>query len=322
MRNGYLPILIIFLVAVATGKSEIIFNEGKTLQINFGLSYSNTGSRYNLDGKFKADYLDTIPARNQPTPDSIKMDAIRGIFNIKKYTAHFGVNFAITNNSNCFIQMPLSYITLSDKYEPTLNSTGEKLDKFPAYDFSLTQPDYYLIGGRYRIDSAKLSPIVTLAASIPPTFRNGYQNDTSKSFKLYNSYQFFLAGAGNLQFEKAWVEAEATLALRTGDFANEFIGRLEGGFSTVPNTSMRGFIIWTQSLSNFDKARPIYQQLTTIQEYHPDITSFQENCLDVGAGFNASVINRISLDISYSVRLGLRNTFAWGSFLMNIGYRL
>jgi hypothetical protein len=312
----------IFIFCIVTGRSEIIINEAKTIQINFGLSYTNAGSLFNIDGDHKPEYLDTIPARNQPTPDSIKMDAIRGIFNIKKYTAILGINYSITDKINCFLQIPLTHYTLSDKYEPTLNSTGYKLDKFPAFDFSLTQPEHYLIGGRYRIDSAKISPIVTAAVSIPPTFRNGYQNDTVRSFKLYNSYQFFLAGAGHLQFEKAWVEAEATLALRTGDFAHEFIGKLEGGFSTVPNTSMRGFIIWTQSLSNFDKARPIYQQITTLLEYSPDISTYQENCLDVGAGFNANVINRISLDISYSIRLGLRNTFAWGSFLINMGYRL
>ena len=324
MRNGIIPFLTIFLLISTNLESEIIFNEAKTIQINLGINYSTSGSLYNIDGNQKANYIDTIPSRNQPSPDSIKLDEIRGFFEYRRYNLNLGVNYSITNNIFCFLQIPISYYTLKDQYEPTLNSTGTKLDLYSPV--SVTQFDQFLIGGRYRIDSAKISPILSLAVSLPQSFKNGLQysqrtytnsyntyNGIDKdSFKIYNSYQFFLSGAGHLQFEKSWVEAEATLAIRTGEFSHEFIGRLEGGFSTVPKTSLRGFIIWTQSLSSFDKAQKVYQQYTT----------FQENCLDAGAGFNAILMNRISVDISYRLRLGLKNTLAWSTFMLTGGYRL
>lgn len=275
-------------------------------QLNFGFMYKAAGAFYDINGKFRVDQIDSFKInRNDSTLSYIK----KYVYDYKNYTLLLGGDYNLSKDITISAEIPLMLNSLVEDYSIDTNSISPDWgQKVVRGDFSFLLPEYYKFGIKYNLDS--LGNIGVFSnLSIPPTFKNGYQNDTSTHYYYYSAYQWKIGSFYRMQFEKSWLGASVLYNLRGGGFSDQLVAHIEGGFSTVPNTSLRAFLDIYNNLRSFDNAVKFDQRYTT----------FDENIIDLGFAFRFMVGKDFFSEMAYSVRLGSKNTMSLGQFSIKGG---
>ena len=290
--------------------SQTVFPKSNTFIFDFGFHYSTSGSFFDSTGKLRVYQVDSlnydVDSLNIHTKYTKKYS-----WDYREYIINLGLRYGLTKDLSVMAEMPLMINTLSEDYSTdtfTLSPTfGLQTQRA---DFSLFMPQYYKFGTMLRLDSGIVTEFIKTEFKIPPKFRNGYQNDTTKGLYKYASYELLISANAILQFEKSWLEAGMMYNFRGGLFHDQFVFKLEGGFTSVPNTSLHGMIIYCQDMGSFNNAIPYNQRKTTIQEDY----------FDAGVAFRANLTKFLFADFSYLIRFGIKNTLSGGKLMINTGF--
>jgi len=292
---------LLLLSSVVSVYSQIKYYNTGSYRINFGFNYNTSSSYYDLDGKqvlFSRDTFNIIVEDSIPYTYNLKRS-----FELREYIVSPGFEYSISDNFISFLNVPLMWTSLIEQYETDTNSLSPTFGQQTTIgDYSAFTPLYYEIGGLYRINKGFLSTSMLMGAQLPPTLKNGYQIDTTNSMYIYNAYKFYAGLISTLNLETGFLEMETSYKLRTGDFNDMFLVRLEGGFTSVPNTALKGIFIYSINIGEFGNA----------QSVNPRLTTLQESSIDVGASFEALIKDKVKFDFSYLIRLGLTNSINYG----------
>ncbi len=290
-------------IHISYGKLNYL-SKGKW-RINTDFNYNTSSSIFNLNSDEKIFGRDTF---NIIIPDSIAYRYIlKHSFELKEYIFSPKLEYAISNNFLVFLEIPLIWQSMSNVYENDTNRNSPTFGRqVTRAEYSTFYPDYYGLGGSFEFGKGILSSSFLFGMKVPATLENGYQQDTTNNFYIYNAYQFYLGLISGMNFEKGFLELETSYLYRSGDFGNLFHIKFEGGFTSVPNTALKGIVIYNINLSDFDGAQPV----------NPRFTTMREDVLDVGAAFEANVSDNVQLEFSYLITLGLTNTLKYGNLIL------
>ncbi len=300
-------VIIIFgLLISCTAYGKLNYMERGKWKIKSGFDYGSSSSYYNLDGDQKIFDRDTF---NIIIGDSVPYQyVLKHTYELKKYIFIPRVEYAIAGDFTVFAEIPLVWQSYTNKYEKDTNRYSPTYGRQTIRaEYSTFIPAYYGLGGYIRLNKGILNSSVLFGMQLPPKLKNGYQQDTTNNFYIYNAYKFYLGLVSTLDMEKGFLELETTYMYRSGDFADFFHIRLEGGFTSVPNTALKGLCIYDINLSGFDNAQPVNPRLTTLQE----------DVLNVGAAFEITVADRINVEFAYLISVGMTNTLQYGTLMLN-----
>ena len=278
--------------------------EGKW-RVTAGFDYATSSSYYDLDGDQKIYARDTF---NIIIEDSIPYQyVLKHSYELKDYIFHPKLEYAIANDFLVYLEVPLVWQNFLNTYEMDTNRYSPTFGRQTTRaEYSAFFPAYYGLGGSIRLNQGILSSSILFGMQIPQTFKTGWQQDTTNNFYIYNAYKIYAGLISSLNMEKGFLELETTYMYRGGDFGDFFHIRLEGGFTTVPNTALKGIAVYNINLSGFDNAVPV----------NPRKTTLQEDALDVGAAFEATIEDVIKIEFSYMISIGLKNTLNYGTLLV------
>lgn len=299
-------ILLFTLSFVYSSYARLDYLQKGKLRINAGFDYATSSSFYNLDGDQKIFSRDTF---NILIQDSIPYQyVLKHSYELKDYIFHPKLEYALENDLLVFLEIPLVWQSYLNQYEMDTNRYSPTFGKQTTRaEYSTFFPAYYGLGGTIRLSRGILSSSILLGMQLPQTLKTGWQQDTTNNFYIYNAYKFYAGLLSSMNLEKGFLELETTYMYRGGDFGDLFHIKLEGGFTSVPNTSLKGIVVYDINLSGFDNAIPV----------NPRKTTLKEDALDVGAAFEAKVQKIIKLEFSYMISLGLKNTLNFGTLVLN-----
>ena len=304
MRKYFLLILLVLSITNFAEARLRFLDEGQ-FKFDFNFNYNTTSSLYDLDGKQKIYDKDTFDI---VIDDSIPYRYIlKNTFELKEYVFMPKLEYGIAKDFLVFVELPLMWMTYENKYEMDTNryspTFGQQVIKA---DYSSFTPAYYGLGGFIRLNSGIASSAIKFGMQLPQTLKTGYQQDTTDNFYIYNAYKYYLGLISAVNMDKGFFELETTYIYRGGNFGDIFHMKLEAGFTTVENTALKGIFVYDLNLSGYDNAQPV----------NPRMTTLQEDALDIGASFEAVVADRVFIDFSYLINLGMKNTLQYGKLAL------
>ncbi len=301
-------ITLIFAFAILTlsATSQLRYMKKGKIKTSFNFDYATSSSYYNLDGDLRIYERDTF---NIIIEDSIPYQYIlKHTYELKEYHFNPYIEYALDDDFILYLDIPLVYKTYTNKYENDTNSYSPTFGRQTIREqYSTFYPAYYGFGGYIRLNKGIITSSLLFGGQLPQKLKNGYQQDTTDNFYIYNTYKFHLGLVSTLMMEKGFLELETTYQYRSGDFADYFHLGLEGGFTTVPNTALKGLVVYNINLSGFDNAQAVNPRLTTLQE----------DALFAGAAFEAIIENKVFIEFAYLISLGLTNTLSYGTLQIN-----
>ena len=286
--------------------SQLRYMKEGQIKTSFNFNYATSSSYNNLNGDLRIYERDTF---NIIIEDSIPYQyVLKHSYELKEYHFIPYIEYAIANDFVVYLDVPLIYKTYTNIYENDTNRYSPTFgQQITREEYSTFYPAYYGLGGYIRLNKGIITSSVLFGAQLPQKLKNGYQQDTSDNFYIYNSYKFHLGLVSTLMMEKGFLELETTYQYRSGDFSDIFHIGLEGGFTTVPNTALKGLVVYNINLSGFDNAQPVNPRLTTLQE----------DALYAGAAFEAVIEKKVFVEFAYLITLGLTNTLHYGTLRLN-----
>jgi hypothetical protein len=290
---------IIFIVFLVGFTAPLLSLQKKILKqndflIELSFSYFNTGSYYDKDGKQVS--WRTDPERENNPDYTFELTSV----NIQGY-----LEYLFTDEISAFLRVPLSSTSLKETY---INDNEINGEREPRSDFSLFQPNFYAVGGKYLLDQELISPFIIAEFRIPPGFHNGILNDPDYNFLSDGAFEVYGTVGGTLHLKESWIEAGITYNYRDEELVDQLIFDLEAGLKTVPGTALGVYGRYFQSLGNMDDA----------PDFDPRNTIIQQDLLKVGALFDIYFDNFYSR-FEYSVNLYGRNTYTGGIFSISAG---
>ena len=279
----------------ATSTCEIEFYEKDSFHVRFSFSYLSTGSFYNKDGRMIS--WRTDPDRELNPDYTFELSDLR----LEGYFEYF-----FTDDASAYLQIPLSYNKLSELFINDTNSTEERESRG---SFSLFQPSYYALGGKYRFSDDKLKPYAQVEFRIPPGFHDGILDDPDYSFLSDGAFEFIGTMGANLQFEESWLEASLSYNYRDEEIVDQLIMYLEGGLKTVPGTKFGAYGRYYQSLGDMDEA----------PDFDPRNTIVQNDLFQLGVLFDIYFFDNFYSRFEYNVNLYGKNTYTGGTFFLRAG---
>ena len=288
-------ILTVILLATTNLFSEIEFYEKNSFHFRLSFSYFNTGSYYDKEGDLISRQTDTS---RESAPDYT--------FELSNISVQTFIEYSFTDDISAYFHLPLSYYKLKETY---LNDTVTGGSREPRADFSLFQPSFFAIGGKYRLSDDDFMPYAIAEFRIPPGFHQGILDDPDYPFLSDGAFEFLGTIGSNLGFKESWLEASVTYNYRAEELRDQLIFYLEGGLKTVPGTRLGVFGTYFQSLGDMDDA----------PDFNPRMTIIQQDLLQVGAFFDIYFFENFYSKFEYHVNLYGRNTYTGGTFYVRAG---
>ncbi len=305
MRKFYLFIFVT-LFAYMQVQAQIQYIPKGDWKIYGDLEYGTSSSLYDLEGKqriLERDTFNIIINKDQPYSYFLKHT-----FEMKEYVFKPRIEYAISDGFSVFAKCPLVYLSYLNTYTKDTNRFSPTYGrKITRAEHSTFFPAYYELGSFIRLNKGALSTSLLLGVQLPQKLKNGFQQDTLNNFHIYNAFKYYLGLVATLKMETSFLELETKYIQRTGNFDNRLHLRLEGGFSSVPNTALKGICIYDISLSGFDNALPA----------NPRRTTLQEDAIAVGASFGTTFNDRINIELAYLISIGIKNTLNFGRLQIN-----
>lgn len=290
-----IPLLLLTLFTKPLLSLENLLLKKNDFLVELSFSYFSTGSYYDKDGE-QVSWI-TDPERELAPNYTFELSSM----NIQAY-----IEYSFTDEISAYARIPLNSSKLKETY---MNDTAINGVREPRAEFTLFQPDYYAVGGRYILDYDELFPFIKAEFRIPPGFYNGILNDPDYNFLSDGAFEFLGTLGGAMHFDKSWIEAAVTYNYRDEELADQMIFDLEAGLKTVPGTALGVYGRYYQSFGNMDDA----------PNFNPRHTIIQQDLLKVGALFDIYFDNFYSR-FEYTVNLYGRNTYTGGIFYIRAGF--
>jgi len=301
-------LILVFLVLISfyPAAGKIKYMDGSKWKVFGRFEYGSSSSFYDLNSDQKIFERDTF---NIIIEDSIPYQyVLKHTYELKEYILNPRIEYAIANDFTVYAEIPLMWQSYVNKFEKDTNRFS------PTYgqqtiraEYSAFIPKYYGLGGYIRLNKGILTSSLLFGMQLPPKLKNGYQQDTTNNFYIYNTYKFYAGLVSTLNMKKSFLELETTYMYRGGDFGDMFRLRLEGGFTSVPHTAIKGLCIYDVNLSGFEDA----------QRVNPRMTTLKEDALDVGASFEIEIAEMINLEFAYLIGIGIKNSLNYGRLIIN-----
>jgi hypothetical protein len=201
--------------------------------------------------------------------------------------------------------------------------------QFP--DRRIVTPEYFGLGGTYRLSAGNLATSLSAMVKLPPGFHRGIYDDPAHPTFLSDG---FLQIAGMLnagfKYKNIWLKAGAGYTWRDEEPIDEIPFTFELGFSRVEGTGI--FVGLDGVVSTGDVTqplRPFYAGASgSVEERQRNDggrgvfrTIDRENYLNVGAGAFVYVTKQLMVNGRYDLRLFGRNTIAMRGAQLGLGYR-
>lgn len=282
--------------------SQTEFYSVKTFDIRIFGGKSNATSFYNLDGNTTFELPDKSLDEEQPERNYI--------FQYSAYESGIRAEYAPIENLVIYSEIPIIYHSLTTKADTTIYDTISY--KKITGEYSLLQPSYYSIGGRYKFYS-KLAYLAAMAElRIPPGFHSGIQNDPDYEFLSDGAFELNAGLLLGVKFEKGWLESSFSYFLRGEELVDYIKIHTELGLTTVPGTKLGAELDFIQSLGSFNEA----------VTFEPRLTTLQENIFQGGFIFQLFITDNFYVDFSYKICLFGKNTSNKSGYLLGAGVRL
>lgn len=271
-----------------------------SLNLLTGFGFKSSASYYATNGNNVIELIDT----------NLKENNIY-TFDLKNFIFDLALRYSLTDELQIQFELPLNYSKLNEIYlrDTNISSTsfGERKTKAELSYFLLENYQFKVL---YHILKGKVNTFLTAGINIPQNFQNGRQNDGE--FLYYSSFQYPVGLSTNLKLNGDWIEASITYFFRTGDFSDEMKFHLEGGFTSVPDTKLKGVIEYLLNI------KPINENTVFNIRENP----FTENALLIGAEFFINLHKKIETSISYNVSVLGKNSWSYGIFGLRANFLL
>lgn len=310
MKKTFL--IVLFLIAGCfAGFGQIRYFDKGTMRFNFDFNYQTSSSFFDVKDNLKIFETDTFNIMlNDTTPYQYNL---KHSYELRKYKFFLGFDYSLTDNLFLGLSLPLSFITYVNKYEKDTNWFSPTLGRQVIRgEYSAFLPEYYGLYLFYRLNKGLINTSIHSFVKVPSNLETGYQLDTNSNLLIYSAYEFAAGITNTFIMETGFLELETTYNSRGGIFSDMFFVRLEGGFTTVPNTVFKGIINYGINLDDFSKYQPVNHRKTTLQETY----------IDAGASFGAIINKNLFVDFAYLLRLGTTNTLSYGTLILKTSYVL
>lgn len=284
------------------------FDKG-SIRLNFDFNYQTSSSYFDIKENLRIFETDTFDI---PLSDSTRYKyQLKHSYELRKYKFYLGLDYFLADNLLMGISLPLNYMTYVNKYEKDTNRYSPTFGRQSIRgEYTAFLPEYYGLYFFYRLNKGMINTSIHSIAKVPSNFETGYQLDTNSNLIIYSAYELAAGITNTFILETGFLELETTYNRRGGLFNDFFLVRLEGGFTTVPNTIFKGIINYGINLDDFSDYQPVNHRKTT----------FQETYIDAGASFGAIINKNLFVDFAYLLRLGTTNTLSYGTLILKTSY--
>jgi hypothetical protein len=246
-------------------------------------------------------------------------DPLTRVFTINKYTLDIKADYYVSDELIISGQVPFSLITYKEEKDSLLpyrdlntSDTVWVRERFPGYNASLFQADFYQLGAKYVFYQRRAYAAVAADFRLPGNFSN-YERDTSNKELEYGSTTELLIGLIiGARFGESYVESSFSYNKRTGDFSDQMQINIEGAFSAEKGTQLRFRTLFIMNNDPLKDAIPM----------DPRKPIFSEDMLMLGATLRLAISGNFYTDIGYQKVLYGKNTWNVGEFVLTAGFLL
>jgi len=202
VKQNIFIVILLFLLSVKFATSQTEFYPANTFDLKLFGGKSSGTSFFDLNGEIK--FQLPVQFQNEEQPER------NYIFEYSSYQAGIKVEYALYDNWVLFSEIPIVYHSLLQKADTTvyvLTDSASMIYDTISYkreigDFTLFQPSYYSLGGRYKFYSKLAYMAASAELRIPPGFHDGIQNDPDYEFLSDGALEFHTGIILGIKFEK------------------------------------------------------------------------------------------------------------------------
>ena len=302
--------LIVFCFALSNSQ-DIIKPSKKKVSVEFGINYLSGSAYYDSTGNESSKFTEKVANPIKPSNPFAYYGTEYKIYNF-----NIAANYRLLHNLVLRAELPLGLFSSKESYKFDDKIAPTDTQNFTVKDrgsFSLFQPLYYSIGGRYQIlDSGLFRASISSEFKAPTKFKNGMQTDDNSSIKRYGSFEMLFGGDITLKMATSWLNAGAAYNFRDKILKDQAIFHFEGGVSTVPQTYLKAWTDIVLSTSKIDKS----------ENFDSRRFGYQENSYTLGFAFYLQVERDLFIMASYSLKFGGQYTWRLGNIGLTTGFNL
>jgi hypothetical protein len=310
-----LLLLLLFSFFTIDASAEIKFLGKDTLDLRGSFRYLEGSGFFDLEGNETLQ----IDLPDQEGED----DPLKYRYNLDKFTLDLSADFYLTDDLILSAEIPFSVISYNEKFDTLIKGvqynyntsqydTVFQKESIAGYQTSSLQADFYNLGAKYVFYKKRAYAALSLDARIPHNFETYTPDTSNKEFEYGSSYEYLMGMIIGARFGESFFETAFKYNMRAGDFSDQMIIKVEGGFSKEPGTHLRFKTLFVMNTSPMKEAVP----------FHPRKPTLSEDVLLLGLDLRLALSGSLYTEVGYNKVLWGKNTWNVGEFVLSFGFLL
>ena len=270
----------------------------KPLLIKAFVRYHNGSSYYDQENDLSSRYIVDRGEFEEPLYTD---------FTRTTYFFGLAAEYRLTDKLLVFGEIPFATHNLDE--ELSIFVEGD-LKNFEDRNYGRDQIEYFALGGFYRIYEKKAYADLWLESRIPSGNEGTVLPQDTSQFLSDGAFEMLFGAKIGADISKIKFMTQLGYHYRGEELRDLFRLHTEAGIATVEATTLKIYLDFLQTVSNF----------RDIPDFDPQYTTIAENELRLGFSFDIIFENFVYLEFGYDITVIGKNTFNYGNTYGALGF--